>query len=301
MGWDEARTSPDFHWPSNRFEGSPGVAPHLDPNGLSTLRPRWLTCLSSVDTVRPGISDSVMTDIIEKLLIVQDRDYRLLRTQTELDSIEPERRTLQARAQGAQALVEAAKNKVMQIESSRKELELEVEALRQRIDKYSIQQFQTKKNEEYKALTHEIENCKASISKLEDRQLEFMESSDQVQREVAVANASLQAAKKVVDQQTSDLTQKEQRLQKQIADWQSDYTQLLGGVPENLLDRYSRLRKSKGDRVLVGIEHSVCGGCHMKLPTHIVVGCQGNQEMMACPNCGRILYYARHMDLAIVD
>ena len=242
-----------------------------------------------------------MTDTIEKLLILQDRDYRLLQTQTELNSIEPERRSLQTRGHEAQTLVDAARNKVMQLESSRKGLELEVEGLRQRIEKYSLQQFQTKKNEEYKALTHEIDTCKAGISQLEDRQLELMESADLGQREVAAANAALQEAKRVVSDQMADLAQKEQRLQKQIADWQSDYPQLVEGVPENMLERYRRLRKSKGDRVLVGIEHSVCGGCHMKLPTHIVVGCQGNQELMACPNCGRILYYARHMDLAIVD
>ena len=242
-----------------------------------------------------------MTDTIEKLLILQDRDYCLLRTQSELDIIEPERRTLQTRVQEAQALVDAARNKGMQIESNRKELELEADGLRQRIEKYSLQQFQTKKNEEYRALTHEIDTCKAGISKLEDRQLELMESGEQAQREVAAANATLQEAKRVVNDQMADLAQKEQRLKKQVTDWQSDYPQLVGGVPENLLERYRRLRKSKGDRVLVGIEHSVCGGCHMKLPTHIVVGCQGNQELMACPNCGRILYYARHMDLAVMD
>ena len=242
-----------------------------------------------------------MTDTIEKLLIVQDRDYRLLRTQTELDSIESERRSLQTRGQQAQSDVDSAKNKGMQIESSRKELELEVVGFRQRIEKYSLQQFQTKKNEEYKALSHEIDGCKENISKLEDRQLELMEAADLAQREVAAATTALNAAKRMVDGQMADLAQKEQRLQKQIAEWQSDYGQLVEGVPENLLERYRRLRKSKGDRVLVGIEHSVCGGCHMKLPTQIVVSCQGSQEMTSCPNCGRILYYARHMDLAVVD
>ncbi len=44
----------------------------------------------------------------------------------------------------------------LQIESARKELELEVEAKKQMIARYANQQFQTRKNEEYRALAHEI-------------------------------------------------------------------------------------------------------------------------------------------------
>jgi predicted nucleic acid-binding Zn-ribbon protein len=33
----------------------------------------------------------------------------------------------------------------------------------------------------------------------------------------------------------------------------------------------------------------------------VVVQCQAEKEMVSCPNCGRILYYTRDMDLAVVD
>ena len=65
--------------------------------------------------------------------------------------------------------------------------------------------------------------------------------------------------------------------------------------------RYERLVKSKGDNVVVGVQHGVCGGCHMRLPAQILVTCQAQQELVGCINCGRILYYTRDMDLAVVD
>jgi hypothetical protein len=40
-------------------------------------------------------------------------------------------------------------------------------------------------------------------------------------------------------------------------------------------NRYERLFKSKGENVVVGVHHGVCGGCHMKLPAQILVTCQG--------------------------
>src|SRR4051794_28264711 len=101
-----------------------------------------------------------MLPVIENLLVLQDRDRKIMRVEAELSNVGPERLALESRAKQAQAQLEAAKLKVKQIESDRKKLELDVEARKQQIEKYSLQQFQTKKNEEYRALAHEIELCK---------------------------------------------------------------------------------------------------------------------------------------------
>jgi len=65
--------------------------------------------------------------------------------------------------------------------------------------------------------------------------------------------------------------------------------------------RYERLAKSRGENVLVGVEHGVCGGCHMKLPPQTLVACQSDQDLVTCNSCGRILYYTRDMDLAVAE
>jgi len=56
--------------------------------------------------------------------------------------------------------------------------------------------------------------------------------------------------------------------------------------------------KSKGDNVVVGVQHGVCGGCHMKLQQQLIVSVQSQKEIVTCTTCGRILYYSRDMDLA---
>ena len=64
---------------------------------------------------------------------------------------------------------------------------------------------------------------------------------------------------------------------------------------------YERLRKNKGERVVVGVEHGACGGCHMRLPAQVVLECRSNQSIVTCPNCGRILYYTGEMDMAVAE
>src|SRR5208282_1623058 len=98
-----------------------------------------------------------------------------------------------------------AKNRVKQTESDRKRLELDVEAKKTQIEKYANQQLQTRKNEEYRALAHEIETCKADINKIEDQEIALMEQAEAAQKEVAHATIEANAAKKLVDDQVTQL------------------------------------------------------------------------------------------------
>ena len=242
-----------------------------------------------------------MLEAIEKLLVLQDRDRSILQLRDELARVEPQRQMLNSRTAGAQAGLDAAKTRAKQLESDRKKLELDVEAKKQQIEKYSLQQFQTKKNEEYRALAHEIELCKQAIVKLDDQQLELMEQAEGVQKEVQSANQALAEARRVTDGQIADLAKREENLKKDLAALESNRAELLAAVEPSAASRYERLLKNKGATVVVGVQHGVCGGCHMKLPAQILVTCQAQSEIVTCINCGRILYYTRDMDLAVVD
>lgn len=239
--------------------------------------------------------------VIEKLLILQDRDRNILRVREELERIAPERLELQGRLASSQQNLDTAKLKVKQLESDRKKLELDVEAKKGLIEKYSIQQFQTKKNEEYRALAHEIEMCKEVIGKLDDQQIELMEKGESAQKEVAAATQVFNEAKKALDSRITDLNAREANLKKELDGLMTNREELASAVDESTRSKYERLLKQKGRNVVVGIQHGVCGGCHMQLSRSIIVTCQADQEIVTCPNCGRILYFTRDMDLAVAD
>jgi len=242
-----------------------------------------------------------MQETIEKLLLLQDRDRKIHRVQQELSHIEPERDSFRVKATSAQGQLEAARLRVRQAEADRKRLELDVEAKKLQIEKYANQQLQTRKNEEYRALAQEIETCKAEITKIEDQEIALMEQAEAGQQEVVRATLEANAAKKVVDDQVAQLNQREENLTKELAELQRGRADLAAAVDEQVCRRYERLFRSKGENVVVGVHHGVCGGCHMKLPAQILVQCQACQELVSCTNCGRILYYTRDMALAAAD
>lgn len=238
-----------------------------------------------------------MLNDMERLLVLQERDRQLAQLQAELDTIPPQRASAQRRGTSVEAGLESAKHKAKQLEADRKQLELEVVDRQERIARYSLQQFQTKRNEEYKALSHEIETCKREISRLEDQQLELMEQADSGQRLVREATEHAALARRESERILTDLAQREQVLQKQLAELQVGRAALAGAVEPDLLARYERLRRTKGERAVVGVEHGACGGCHVGLPAQVILGCRSAQELVQCPNCGRILFYTRDMDM----
>ena len=242
-----------------------------------------------------------MHEAIEKLLILQDRDGKIRRVKGELTHIEPERQALKAKAAHAQAELEQAKLRIRQIESSRKDLELEVEAKKQMIVRYANQQFQTRKNEEYRALAHEIQTCKDAIFKIEDQEIGLMEEAEAAQKAISQATQAASDIRKLEDDQVTQLNAREQNLEKELAELEANREALAAAVDESARSRYERLVRSKGENVVVGVQHGVCGGCHMKLPPQLLVTCQGEKELVTCSNCGRILYYTPDMDLAVAE
>jgi predicted nucleic acid-binding Zn-ribbon protein len=238
-----------------------------------------------------------MLDVIEKLLILQSHDQKILKTQEELSGIGPQRQAATAKASNSTQALEAAKNALKHCESERKRLELDIEAKQELIRKYATQQAQTKKNEEYKAFTKQIETCKQEISGIEDVELGVMEQIDTAKVQVTKATDAAKADKVLVDGLLAQLSEREARLKKELADLQAKRPEYITGIDESALARYERLFKNKGGRALVGVVHHACGGCHMQLPVQVIRACQGHQEIVTCTNCSRILYHTRDMDI----
>jgi predicted nucleic acid-binding Zn-ribbon protein len=242
-----------------------------------------------------------MQEIIEKLLVLQDRDRTIHHVQEELAHIVPERDGLRANAVATQTQLDTAKNRVKQVEAERKRLELEIESKKAQIEKYANHQLETRKNEEYRALAHEIELAKEVIFKIEDQEINLMEQAEAAQKGVAKATVDAAAAKKLVDEKIVHLDQREANLRKELAELQAGREQMAAGIDEPTRYKYERLSKHKGDNVIVGVEHSVCGGCHMKLPPQTMATCRGQSELTMCNNCGRILYFTLDMSLTAAE
>jgi hypothetical protein len=226
---------------------------------------------------------------IEKLLVLQDRDRKIRALKQELKLAPLERKEFEDKQVEAIKKLEAEKLKAKEMEVERKKLENEVQSRKDTIAKYQTQKFQTRKNEEFQALSNEIKRYEGEIQTIEDRELELMDNADKMKVQVAETDKETQAVKAQVDRQLANITSKIDAVGAQLKEIEAERARLAGDIDEDLLDIYNRLFISKHEAV-VALEHDVCMGCHMKVTTQTVVRVKGNREIVHCEQCGRILY-----------
>ena len=231
-----------------------------------------------------------MHPALEQLLVLQDRQQKIKQIQTEVDTLPLQRKSLEAQLAGSIAGVEALKQKARQVEMDRKKLELDVGTRTETISRLKTQQYQTRKNDEFQAIGHEIERYENEIRKIEDEELELMVEADKVKADLGVEEKKSTTVKESVARQTADLEAKSKTLQSRLEEVTKERTEIAGKIDEDLLSRFERLFKSKGDAVVVALEHEVCTGCHMKVTTQTAHRAKAGKEIVNCENCGRILY-----------
>lgn len=228
---------------------------------------------------------------IEKLLILQDRDRKLRALRIEFKNAPLEKKAFADKVAAAQAQLDAVRQKAKEFELERKKLETEVAAIRDKIAKYQVQKFQTRKNEEFSALSHEISRGEKDIREIEDRELDLMDAADKHKPVIAEAEKAFAATKAQADRQTADLDTKIKALAEQIGVVEAERTQLAAEVEEELLDTYERLLRTKNGEAVTSLRHEVCSGCHMKVTPTTSSKARHGREVVQCENCARILYW----------
>jgi len=232
-----------------------------------------------------------MLDVIEKLLALQDRDQRLRTFQIELAHLPEERKAREKQIADSATRLEQAKTRVKEIEVEKKTLELDARSKRDAIGRYKTQQLQTRKNEEYTALSHEVEAAEKIIVGIEDRELELMEEVEKLKPQIAAAEKIHAGEKAKIEQVLSGLDARKINLGARSAELKTDRERFTEGIDEDLLERYDRLFQTKNGTALAPLEHEVCMGCHMKVTTQTVVQVKSGKDVVHCPQCGRVLYF----------
>jgi uncharacterized protein len=227
---------------------------------------------------------------LEQLLVLQDRQQKIRQIQNETKTLPLQKKQLEEQLAASAASLEAIKDKARHVEVERKKMELDVGTRETSIARLKTQQYETRKNDEFQALGHEIERYEKEIQQIEDQELELMEQGDKLKVEIAAEEKRASATKESITRQLSDLGEKGSTLETRLQELTKERETIAGTIDEDLLSLFDRLFASKGDAAIVALEHEVCTGCHMKVTTQTAVKVKAGKEIVSCEQCGRILY-----------
>src|SRR5213079_362027 len=155
---------------------------------------------------------------LEQLLVLQDRQQKIKQIQTEVGTLPLQRKNLEEQLAASVGGVEALKQKARKVEMDRKKLELDVGTRTETISRLKTQQYQTRKNDEFQAIGHEIERYENEIRKLEDQELEVMIEADKLKAEIEAEEKKAATTRESNSRQMTDLEAKSKTLQSRLED-----------------------------------------------------------------------------------
>lgn len=230
------------------------------------------------------------SDWMSSLLILQDRDMKLRQIQSQLEDLPKERSAGLAKVKELEDEIARLHEVVKTLELGGKALESEMAAIETQLVKYKNQQLQVKKNEEYKALTHEIELGEGKISDLEGKEIEILYELDEARK---VRDESEKEIRERIEAEKSflgRLDQKEINLKSEIDGARAEFETAETSLDRRLMSAYKRTAMGTKFPIIVPVRGQKCEGCHMKVSSGVDSDARAGKEITTCDNCHRILY-----------
>lgn len=203
---------------------------------------------------------------------------------------------VEAKIAAEKAAIETAKQELKELETKKKLLETEIGSAETKLAKYRTQQSLVKKNDEYQALGHEIENTEKAIGELEGQELEVMFLIDEAKKKFAAAEAVLKGNIAGHETRIKTLRERAVNLTAEVKVAQADVATARGPVGEPRLRVYDRIAARQMPALVPIVHTDKCGGCHLKVSGDVVSAARGKgadplAALPTCDQCGRIVYW----------
>lgn len=231
------------------------------------------------------------TTMLEKLLILQDRDQKRLALESQLMAVPREVAAVEQKIATEKAALESTRGELRDLEVKKKTLENEIGVAEERLGRYKSQQLQVRKNDEYQALGAEIDRTQAEIGALEEEELKVMYGIDEAKKRFAAAEAELRGNVSSHEARIVALRERETSLLAELQTEQASVAAAREPIDEPTLRHYDWLSAKPGLPVIVAIRDGKCGGCHLKISFNVDSEIRKQDKLVSCDQCGRIVYW----------
>ncbi|HEY1636438.1 MAG TPA: C4-type zinc ribbon domain-containing protein [Acidimicrobiales bacterium] len=232
---------------------------------------------------------------LDILLEVQDRD-------TTLDQLAHRRATLPARAELAavETRLDDVGDRTARAEADRRalserqgRLESDIAAVARRIHEVEGRMYsgEVAASRELMAMSEEVDSLNRRRRELEEMAFEVMAAGEPVDAQLARLATERRTAESEAERLLGVIGEGEAEIDAEVAAETEARATLAAKLPDELTQRYERLRVRLGGIGAARLEHGSCGGCHLALPAveldHIRRA--PPDAIITCEQCGRIL------------
>lgn len=226
----------------------------------------------------------------EKLIHLQRLDSEIRQVSLFLENTPPLIEEIDKKINKSSQLAATAKEKLVENQKKRRELEAEVKVIKAQVAKYKRQLNEVKTNKEYAAMLKEIDESEKKIDDLEEEIIAEMLRADEIEAEIKEANKRFAEAKEKFFQEKDVIFQKKKELEEKARQLDKDRQELLPQIPADHVTLYLRISNKKSGVALSPVKDDFCAMCHMRIRPQVLNELRDTCKLILCENCGRILY-----------
>ncbi len=193
--------------------------------------------------------------------------------------------------------LEEAKERLEKLQQESKDLDMErrrkereISELGEKVGEKKGRLFQAKSNEEYNALTKEIEILKEKISQLEDEVILLLDRAEEVKAKEGKAKERVKEKEETLKKAQAQAKEKLKETEETLQERRKEREELSNRLNQRTYQLYERVRQNRG-YALVEAQKYTCQGCHMEIPPQTFLEVKKGEDLIQCPFCNRILYY----------
>lgn len=228
---------------------------------------------------------------LDQLIQLQVIDYDLGELERSKEYLPDMMENLNREITESRAKYEETKKAIEDAKIRQHQLELDVKAKQQDLEKYQRQMMSIKTNKEYDALVAQIDKIKGDIDVAETEILNMIDQIRLHENHVGEYKKQLEQVEENNDKQLRILKEKMDSIGDKIAAKGKERQVVLGSVPRSILSVYERVRRGKGGDVVVSVKRRACGACYKSLTPKKAQEIKGGGKIFTCDYCGRILYW----------
>ncbi|HOC69361.1 MAG: putative zinc ribbon domain protein [Candidatus Hydrogenedentes bacterium ADurb.Bin101] len=232
---------------------------------------------------------------MQALLELQELDRKIAVCKAEEKELPKQKDKYAIHRKRLTAELKESEDKCKQIQQKQRECAGDIEQRQEQLKKYDTQLYSIRKNEEYKALLHEMELMKKQIAIKEERIIALMLEYDEAKAALQADKERIEGEVKKIEQECKVIDDKLHVLISERKELEKSRGPMAAKVPHDLLSRYERVRKVRTPAV-VPLNDETCGGCFMAVRPQIVNEILANDKIHACQHCGRLLYHVTNLE-----
>lgn len=227
---------------------------------------------------------------IQTLIDLQEVDGRIRELEREAKDLPMRKAQESARLKGVNAGLEIAKNQLSAAQQRIKDAEGEAAAAKERAKELKIAQASADSNKEYQQLAMSIEGLEHEAEEAEARGYAMMDELPKLERGVKEAEEALRGESGGVDDFCKELDERLAAVKEELDALSAERAEKAKLVNPRTLLYYERIRTKRWPVAVMLNSECVCEGCHLKVPPSTEQMVDHKMELVACTNCGRMLY-----------